>query len=71
MGEKKFFTTTNETLTSKNNETFPLYNPSATYTITVLTTTKTNKCLGERIVVNDLPGREGMYTAYDRIGLKS
>ena len=46
--------------TKKNHETFPLYNPSATYTITVLAATRLQQCLGERIVVSDLPGREGM-----------
>ena len=55
------FTTSSEVDTKKNHETFPLYNPFATYTITVLAATRSQQCLGERIVVSDLPGREGMY----------
>ena len=54
------FATSSEIVTKKNRAIFPLYNPSATYTITVLAATTTGPCLGQRKVVNDLPGREGV-----------
>lgn len=54
------FTATSEASTRKNHEIFPLYNPSATYTITIVTGTRTQQCLGERLVISGLPGREGV-----------
>ena len=60
------FTTSSKTVTKKNHAIFPLYNPSATYTITVLAATKTGQCLGERKVVNDLPGREGVCVGIEK-----
>ena len=57
---EKVFTSRSEKITCDNHERFPLYNPSATYTITVLAATRTTQCLGERMVVSDLPGRLGV-----------
>ena len=60
---EKVITLHSEKISRNNNETFPLYNPSATYTVTVLAaTTRKAKCLGERMVVSDLPGRQGVLT---------
>lgn len=61
-GEDKVFTSRSEKNTRNNYETFPLYTPSATYTITVLAATRTKQCLGERLIVSDLPGRQGVLT---------
>jgi len=57
---KKLFTSNSEVLTHEHHAIFPLYNPSATYTITLLSMTGTRQCLGERIVISNLPGREGI-----------